>query len=106
MDRWIDFAGEVVPRLLVVAAVLVFFLWVVRPLMKWLLTSRPGTACRTSPGKASRSLSVSSDDATREPDEEGGPPRTPSRRELIQNLAQSDPDKAGELVKRWIHSQK
>ncbi|MDH4320663.1 MAG: hypothetical protein OEV73_04110 [Desulfobulbaceae bacterium] len=106
MEQLIAFCEVFGKPLAILLGGLLVMLFVVRPLLKLLGTppKKGGTAGRGGSGRAQAPLSKKEIDALAEELEAslGGRKPTLSDQEKISRLAQSDPERAKELVRRWL----
>lgn len=101
MEQFVSFCEVFGKPLLILLALLVVVVFVIRPLLK-VLTVAPKS--KPQPMPAERPLSKKEIDALAAELEAslGGHKPSLSDQEKISRLAQSDPEKAKELVRRWL----
>lgn len=97
MDKWQTLVEHAIMPVLTLVAILGFFLFVVRPFIKLLAAQKEETI------RTARDVGEALHEADHEEEEEIGlKPRGVTDRERIYKLAQSDPDRAADLVRRWL----
>ena len=103
---------EPLTRLICTAIVIVlFFLFIVQPLLKYFIVNREiehhkKLNERMVPADSELDESAGDDGVGQEimAEDTVGFEKRSSERETLNRLATSDPDKAGELVKKWVNS--
>jgi len=105
MEQFVSFCEVLGKPLAIVVVMLLVLLFVVRPLLQLLSATPKGAGGGSGSGRATASpLSKKEIDALAEELEAslGGRKPTLSDQEKITRLAQSDPERAKELVRRWL----
>ncbi|MFP3984094.1 MAG: flagellar basal-body MS-ring/collar protein FliF [Desulfurivibrionaceae bacterium] len=97
MEKWQTLVERAIMPVLTLVAILGFFLFVVRPFIK-LLASQKEESARL----AREAVEFGSEEESEEEEDIGLKPRGMTDRERIYKLAQSDPDRAADLVRRWL----
>ena len=100
---WMDYAKQYSPAALNVLLVLLFFLMVVRPLMK-AITKTAQPAEEAAPGEPARAMPGEELPEGVTPADllEGEPVKKLGTRELILQLVQQDPERATAVLRAWI----
>ena len=110
MEDLLAFLEPLIRLISTVVGIILFFLYLVRPLLNYLLANHEIE--RQKRQNAEILEAFLSDEAENRPPEgqdslpEDHPQQKKSPgKETMNRLASSDPDKAGDLVKKWIHSE-
>ena len=109
MESLVEFL-EPLARLISTAMVIVlFFLFIVRPLLKYLIVNREIEHLKKLNEEmlAVDSLDPANDDSGEEEKLAGhtvGQSQRVTEKEALNRLATSDPDKASDLVRKWVNS--
>ncbi len=103
MDKWRDLAERFAMPVVYLIVAFGVLLFLVRPVLRFLTTSRPV-------GRPMRIMSEAPAGAGGGPavnayEDVGFAPKEMSDRERMYKLAQSDPDRAADLVKRWLREE-
>jgi flagellar M-ring protein FliF len=88
---WQEYFSKIARPLFNIALVLIFIFFVAKPLLKWLLTSRPGKTGLTGLPASIRDLEKGALVDFKE-----------AERDQTMQLVQGRPDRAAELVKKWL----
>lgn len=97
MEKWQTLVERAIMPVLTLVAILGFFLFVVRPFIKLLATQKEEGA-----RVARETADSGAGEEVEEEEDIGLKPRGVTDRERIYKLAQSDPDRAADLVRRWL----
>lgn len=107
MESLIDFLAPLTQLISTVVVILLFFAFLVGPLLKYLLVNHEIEQCKKrseevllTAGTADLMEGHAADDMASSGEYQG--PRPSSDRDSLDRLATSDPAKAGDLVKKWI----
>lgn len=111
MDSLLEFLEPLLWLISTVVAIVLFFLFVVRPLLNYLVVNYEIERHKKRNEEMMDVDLVSGREgnfqAAAEKKADGEPLHSPkaSEKDAIGRLAASDPEKAGELVKKWIHNE-
>ncbi len=107
MDKWIDLLERFSIPLAIILGVILVFLFVLRPLLRIISTGAPVQVMRPGGRVIAAGGPQLEGEAGLEEEEEdlSLKPRSMTDKEKIYRLAQSDPDRAADLVRRWLREE-
>lgn len=112
MESLLEFLEPLTRLISTIVVIALFFLFVVRPLLNYLLVNdeierrkKLNEEMMTTDFASTTEESHHHEDEKKIVEPETFHSARPSEKDAIDRLAASDPERAGELVKKWIHSE-